>query len=71
MFTNIGNTNRVSSRIIAKEIPILRPNCISDIETQAKQCRFTKMAFNAHGQIEDAEIPNAHKLWSREFCRAR
>jgi hypothetical protein len=27
------------------------------------------MAFNAHGQIEDAEILNAIKLWSREFCQ--
>ena len=72
MFTNIASTNRVGFKILAKVNLILRPHYTSDIENQANpKIRFTNMAFNKRGQIEDAEIPNAHKLWSRSFCSAR
>lgn len=71
MTSNNGNTNQFGFKIIAKANLIFRPHLSSDIENQAKQCRFAKMALNAHGQIEDVEIRNALKLWSGSFCSTR
>lgn len=52
MITNLGNTNWVGSRIIAKAIPILRPHYISEIENQAKQCASRKWPLMRTGKLK-------------------
>lgn len=52
MSTNIGNTNQFGFNIIAEVIQILRPHFTSDIENQAKQCRFTNMALMRAGKLK-------------------